>query len=263
MSVSVSKAGGTGETKPLRCLVYGASRRAKTTFAATAPNPVFLSVSSEGGERTLQVCFPWVDVININSTDKMKEAVEFIRFNHKARGWRTVVVDSLSFYVETFVAELARKKKIMTQQDWGALDLHVVKWLREELHGLPLHIIWICLEQQIKNDATGAIVRMEPMMPGKSASKLPASCDLVLYADNAQVKDPQGNLVTGLLFRTQTNENNVIAGGRFGNLFSEGWIHPHFAEVVQRIGPYIGETMDQYTQPTAPGDGATQQQIQN
>src|SRR3990172_12255791 len=91
MPVQVRRAGSDGP-RPLRALVYGASRRWKTSFCAGAPKPVFLSVASEGGDRTLQVCFPGVDIIQITSTEDMDAAVNLLCAEGPRRGWRTVIV---------------------------------------------------------------------------------------------------------------------------------------------------------------------------
>lgn len=231
---------------PIRVFVYGAPRRAKTYFAGTFPNPVVLSAGQEGGDRTLQG-LPNVTVARVNNRTDMAEAVRYIQQNHQARGWRTVVVDSATFYQDLVIGELTgatagKANAKMDQQLWGQLELHILKWLMPTLHALPLHVVWIALEKVEMNRATGAVIRIEPMLSGATAQKLPATTDLILYADQEAIQDATGTLQQTLVLRTQST-NRAIAGGRFTGAFASGYIYPHFTEVQRHVGHLIGEPM--------------------
>lgn len=246
--------------RPLTCFVYGAPRRAKTTFGGTFPSPVVLSIGVEGGDRTLQQ-LPGVTAVRINSRKDMEEAVRVIQLQHKQRGWQTVVVDSVTFYAELVMAEFSGLGKKGSEtfggkldfQDWGRLESHLCKWLMPTLHALPMHVVWIALEKQITNRETGTLVRTEPMLSGQTAQKLPACCDLIVYGDTMTVV-PQGGGAPyqAYIMRTAETGTRAMAGGRFGGAFSEGFIWPNFQAVADRIGPLIG------VQPQAPASAPNQ-----
>ncbi len=237
--------------RPLRCFIYGATRTGKTTFAGSWPKPVFLSAGNEGGDTTLRH-LPGVTVIPVNSSLEMKEAVAAIEQESRELryGWKTVVIDSATFYADIYISELTAKKGVMTQRDWGSLDIHLQKWLLPTLHRLPsMHIVWIALEQHVK-DGDGNILKTIPMLYGKTAEKLPATTDMILHAEQALVPGAEGKMVTKFLLRTRAWAG-AIAGDRFGNAFADGWIEPHFSYIAQRIGPYIGEPVPQPSSPNA------------
>jgi hypothetical protein len=227
--------------KPLHCFVYGPPRTGKTSLAASFPKPIFLSVGTEGGDATLR--FYDVHSILIRSKQDMKEAVDYIRAGAKNYGWRTVVIDSVTFYSDLIVQEITGGgERPMRQPDWGILDLHLQKWLLPSLHELPLHVVWIALEQALRGK-DGEVRGIEPMLYGKTAAKLPAACDLIVRTDVIQQR-VDGNIQNAYVMRTVPHDG-AAAGGRFGPAFAEGVLPAHFAIIAQRIGPVIGEALGQ------------------
>lgn len=223
--------------RPLRAFVYGPPRTGKTTYAGTWPSPIFLSAGNEGGDTTLRF-LPGVTIAKICSKADMEEAVKTIQQQHVQRGWQTVVVDSISFYADIFIAEVASKKGAMTQRDWGALDLHLQKWLLPTLHNLPLHVLWIALSQHKERGDSG-VFETQPMLYGKTATKLPAATDMIMYSSQSPIPGQNGKMESKFQLHTRSH-NNAIAGDRFGNAFADGVLDPHFQYIAQRIGSYIG-----------------------
>ena len=225
--------------KPLHTFVFGPLRSGKTSFAATFPKPIFLSAGNEGGDTTLR--FFDAEYIPINSSGDMKEAVAYVRANAPSRGWRTLVVDSITYYSDLYITELTKNgEKAMMQRDWGMLDLHLQKWLLPELRKLPMHVVWIAIEEDAKGNE-GQIIGAKPMLYGKTASKLPGSCDLIVRSQVSSTRNPKtGALDPNFFLRTVGSEGTAV-GGRFGPAFSEGMIPAHFNAIAARIGPYIGE----------------------
>jgi hypothetical protein len=224
--------------KPLHAFVYGPLRTGKTQFASTFPKPVFLSIGTEGGDTTLQFVAQDTQIISIRSQKDMQEAIEYIRLYGSKFGWQTIVVDSITYYSDLVVQELTQNgTKPMRQPDWGMLDLHLQKWLLPTLRLMPQHVVWIAIEQAQKGK-DGEIRGIEPMLYGKSASKLPGACDLILHSEVAQVR-VEGKLVPSYIMRTIPYDG-ATAGGRFGTAFASGQIPAHFAFIAQAIGKYIG-----------------------
>jgi hypothetical protein len=226
--------------RPLHTFVYGPLRSGKTSLAATFPKPIFLSSGTEGGDTSLR--FFDVDVIQINSLKDMKEAVAFIKANAAVRGWRTVVVDSVTYYADQVIQELTNSgEKPMNQRDWGMLDSHLQKWLLPTLRALPMHVVWIANEEPDKGDE-GKIVGYRPMLYGKTSSKLPGACDLIVRSHVQTARTPNGQYAAQFFLRTIPIDG-APAGGRFGNAFADGMIVSHFGAIAERIGPYIGEAV--------------------
>lgn len=251
-------AAGNQPRHPLTTMIYGASRLGKTWMAATWPSPLFLSAGLEHGDTTLTASFPHVPVARITSRRDMQEALAYIRAYDGKGVFETVVVDSATFYADIVVAELVKeaKNQQMGPKDWGKLDVEMLKMLMPTLHNLKAHVVWTALVQEIK-DEDGKILRILPMLYGKGADKLPATCDLILYMDLMQMLDPATKMYNPVPVARTSPHNNAIAGGRFGPVFREGWIRNHFFEIASRIGPYIGVVP---AQPQAPGAAAVQQQ---
>lgn len=229
--------------KPLHTFVYGALRTGKTTFASTFPKPIFLSAGNEGGDTTLRFCD--ADVIRITSVQDMKDAIPYVMANRQKQGWRTIVIDSLTYYADLFVQQTTKDgEKPMRTQDWGLLDLHLQKWLLPVLMHAPMHVVWIALEE-VEKGTEGEVRGYQPMLYGKTKAKLPGACDLIVRSIVSQVRENNGPLKAKYTLRTTTAEG-APAGGRFGPAFSDGVLPAHFGAIAQRIGPYIGEDPAQY-----------------
>ena len=251
----------TDKPRPLTCFVYGATRRAKTSLAASFPRPIVLSVGVEGGDRTLQL-YPDAEAIRIDTRKDAEAAMALIQQQHHPRGWQTVVIDSVTFLAEILIGEFSGVKLDvksdktygkMDQQAWGRLESWLTKWFMPTLHALPMHVVWVALERQVMDREAGTIVRTEPMIPGQASQKLPACCDLILYADTMSVI-PQGGGAPyqAYCMRTMETPGRAICGGRFGNAFPVGYIWPDFQYIAERIGPQIGHvpSLAQQVQPS-------------
>lgn len=228
--------------RPLHMFMYGPLRTGKTTYGATFPNPVFLSTKSEGGSMSLRGTN--VDVIEIGSTQDMKDAVAYIEANGKTKhNWRSVIVDPLTYYSDLFVQEASQNgTKVLQQRDWGLLDLHLQKWLLPKLRSLPYHVLWIANEDEVK-DTNGNISHYTPSLYGKSKVKFPGATDLIVRSAKRSVRNSQTNKMETEYFLKTVCTDDSPAGGRFGPIFSDGLLPMHFNAVIQRIGQFIGEEL--------------------
>lgn len=180
---------------------YGASRAGKTRFAATFPRPLFLSDNSEGGWETIRNMNPedWYEpdvTPRVWAMEKPEDIVKSIANvegicrgpltvngrHYKPGDIQTVVVDSLTFYSDTFLAHLTRTMKDM-RQVYQSLGSH----LREvmiRMHELPVNVVWICLEKGPPEDnpTQGA----GPLIPGQTKDKAPPRCDYLFYHRSLQ-----------------------------------------------------------------------------
>lgn len=235
--------------RPIRVMLYGVTRIGKTTAAASFPKPLFLSAGQEGGDTTLRA-FPEAKIIHINSSQQMLEAIEYLKRNPQI--CETVVIDSLTFYSDIVLGELGVKAgaKGLAPKDWGILDNHIVKHVSILMHQLRQHVVWIALENVMKDEERGAIHRIEPMLYGKQAQKMPAMTDMIIRMALHPVM--QDGRVSQVPIWQVSQYGNFLAGGRYGQAFPEGLLWPHFDALAERIGPYIGAQPSRQLPPPPP-----------
>jgi hypothetical protein len=94
---------------------------------------------------------------------------------------KTVVIDSLTFYNDLYLATLARlaaqgNRQPDMRQVYGALGQHL-RELRIRVHSLDTNVIWLCLAKtpDDSNPQGG------PMISGQQAQKFSAGCDYILF----------------------------------------------------------------------------------
>jgi hypothetical protein len=253
--------------------LFGAVGTWKTTWAGQWPKPIFLSVGPEGGDDAL-VQLPTLYGVqiprtyHITSPKMMVEKVERIARDYRAMDVNTVVIDSVTFYVDLWIAELMElryndpkiRERIekaggeatnMTMRDWGLLAMHV-RDLAMKLHKTPLNVIWIALEKEIKeNDeqrGTSRVVAVEPYVRGETYVKLPGMCKMIIHANKELRPDPNvmGRMFTQPIYYTSPNFLTKIVRHKYGTAFPEGRLidptHgdlPTFNAIWSRIGRFV------------------------
>ena len=153
------KAGAGPISNYLRVVVGGKPSSGKTSFAATAPAPLFFGDMSEGGFQTLDTMERdermrafWWDAKVAPVVWAMENMLEYRPALDKLRTmiaqkkcpFRTLVFDSLSIYGKRVLRELRTgDPKRDGRQNYGDLE-YSIDWLVSEIHTLPLHVIWLC-----------------------------------------------------------------------------------------------------------------------
>jgi hypothetical protein len=254
--------GTTARRKGVTVFLYGLLGTIKTTWAGTWPSPVFLSAGQEGGDDSLEL-LPTLwgvnppPVYHIDSTRKMRDKVNYIAQAYKAYGWKTVVIDSASFYLDIYIREVvlayqrAGKDPQMQTRDWGFLENHICKEIAQTLHNTELNVIWIALAKEkfskASKDGDRFVEGIVPLMSGAAATKLPAMCKLVIFADKQMMPGKDGNMVSAPIYRTSpTLMTKDLVRHKYGNTFHEGHLvdpeygtWPTFRAIDQRIGQFI------------------------
>lgn len=164
---------------------YGDTRTGKTRWAATWPKPVFLSEASEGGWSTIEVMpseafhDPEVKplIYAMDTITDINDAIaNLVPQLIKAGKCQTVVLDSLTFVTDLFLARLSESKD--PRQDYQALQSYL-RALRVNLHALPVNVLWLGLVQA--PDAEKGLPGLPLMAGSKNAPRFVAGCDNVLY----------------------------------------------------------------------------------
>lgn len=174
------------EPPQLTVLSYGPSRSGKTWFGATFPDPLFLSDKVEGGYVTIQGMPkeefydkpPVIEVVSCAA--EMRSAIERYKPDIAAGRFKTVLVDSLTFYAESFVTEM-ESKFTNGQQFWGVYSKHI-GWLQNNLHATGANVVWLALPRDGEDGKMGG-----PLLQGRQKELVPARCNTMIYHRSKQV----------------------------------------------------------------------------
>ena len=230
--------------------VFGDYKTWKTTIAGTFPGVLFLSCQMEGGDRSLlqlPKIYPGVPVPPvwpIKSPTDMQQAVLWIERDARRQGFCTIVIDSLSYYIDLWISDLMEQRKRslpkglestdavqMRKPDWGALESHICKEVAKRLHSTGLNVIWTCTEKKLmrqnEKDQTQDIVGLTPRVVGGS-EKVIGMCSIMAHAARQLVPDQKnmGRAVHDVIWWLQPGFLTSGIGHRFGLSFPEGRLVP-------------------------------------
>ena len=223
------------ENSYIKALIYGPSGAGKTTFAATAPKPIF--ASSEKGLMSIRHLAP--QFAEINSLQDLKDLYSFLK--NEKHEFETVVIDSITEINDIIKTEIeTRNKRNMQLQDWGILQKEIKDILRK-FRDLPMHIIFLAQETTEKDEEK--IVKYLPSLNGKSATEIAYYMDTVGYC----FIDKLGNRKIGTMPNEKyltKDRTNVIDGGENQN-FSE-WVEAMKKGIA--VTPTTPEKTDEKTE---------------
>jgi hypothetical protein len=241
----------------IRALVLGRPSSGKTHFAATAPDPLFISDAAEGGYKMLYEMDPiywWnpkkapaVWVVDNIFADMPKILAELEQMAQaKQFPFKTIVFDPVSIYTDRFIAEeLLREPGKDNRQVYGNLANHL-RAIVLRFHAMPAHVFWLSHLKPAEGDNNGAAIA------GQMGEKFPALCDFkwLTNVNTVPGKPPQFELRT-LPFRSWT-----FLGGR-GKRLPDPMV-PSFKCVAEVLG-----VQDKPLGPAVPGfpDGCSYAQF--
>ncbi len=189
----------------LACLFYGELGSGKTTIASTFPSPLFLLPPGEGSELTLKgLDYPFIrlgkkpdgsptayraHVSNVlDELDRRHARMRELLAKGDEAGaneafpWMTIVLESLSHWNDALVEDITEGgKEQMDQRRWGFVRSHF-QHLHAMLRRWEAHAVYLSISGY-KEDEKGKIVIGQPGISGKTATALPASCDIVGYCE--------------------------------------------------------------------------------
>ena len=111
MAISLDSLRKGGINKPPRVTIYGTEGIGKTTFAASAPNPVFLDV--EDGRQSVAESMGW----KISSFDEAMEAIGVLYTED--HDYKTVVIDSLDWLERLIWEKVSKDQNVKSIEDIG------------------------------------------------------------------------------------------------------------------------------------------------
>jgi len=207
----------TESAKYLKMLVYGFPKVGKTTFAGTAPNPLFIAVepgivtlvkNEENRERFKNV--RWIGCKNIEALNVITQSLRAGQVPDR----ETVVLDTLSefedkvlqSYMNKVVAD--GKKDNLWNPEWPEYKA-VTGMLKQailELRDLPRHVVVLCHLRDDPDKSRGGMNVYRPDLMPKLGNSLTAMFNLVGYMFKEDVNgqpvvkmrvEPTPNIVAG------------------------------------------------------------------
>ena len=205
-------------------LIYGAAKSGKTTFAGTAPRPLFLSDGSEHGYESLReenwnndetpLFEPGIRPIvwTIDKETDFSEAIEKARPLVEAGVIQSVWIDSLTFFADlVFNSILTSQAKPDTRKAYGDLNVRLRNY-RLKVASLQVTHGWIAHAKEAEHLEDGRTIPGGPMIPGQQAVKFVGAVDFVWYT---RVEQPTPN--SALRFDVHTRRwGYYIAANRLG-----------------------------------------------
>jgi hypothetical protein len=244
-------AGDQSGTKYRTFCCYGNTRCGKTQFAATFPNPVFISDMSERGWVTLEnmnvedfyhadreiIVMPVGDQVQV--TIAMSHVEQWVRQGY----FDTVVFDSLTFYAESWFNDqhqkMLRTGSVDTRSLYGAMAQHLSN-LRTQVHKWPCNVVWTALATPPEDKSEGG-----PMLSGKSKYRFAAGCDHIFYHHKYQhvFQDAPGEDGTApppyeaTVFEAVTrNFPGYVVGGRDNGKIPDRVHYPTYRQIAECLG---------------------------
>lgn len=159
----------------IKALIFWKPGSGKTTFASTAPKPIFLS--AEAGLLSIADKAP--DAIIVKTLKDLQDAHDYLKT--QKHDYQTVIIDSITEINEIIKAEIERKNnRAIRRDDWGEVSTKIKRVIRD-FRDLPMHCIFLAQESIERDEDT--VVRIYPSLNGKSATEIAAACDVVGYLD--------------------------------------------------------------------------------
>lgn len=168
-------------TYPLRLLLYGPSGSGKTYLAMQAElvedmRPALLLSGDRGHATARRIGIQTALIDTAKDLDMILAAIK----GGKLDVFKTVIIDGLSQFYDSVV--LGQSGGEVPQiQDWLRASFDVKGYVRD-LVRMERNVIVTCLDQHLKEEASGTIWRA-PLVPGKQAWRLAEAFDIVGHVE--------------------------------------------------------------------------------
>jgi hypothetical protein len=173
------------QDKPIRVILYGVEGVGKSTFAAQAPNPVFLC--AEDGTSHL-------DVARFPSPNSWTEVLEAIRvLTHEDHSFKTLVIDTLDWLEPLCWAHVCQHHGKQSIEDFGYGKGYVIaleQWrqflgrLDTLVRSRQMHVVMVAhgTVRRVDDPQTGPFDRYRMKLHDKTSDVMREWVDAVLFA---------------------------------------------------------------------------------
>lgn len=172
--------------RPFRICVYGPGGIGKSTFAAQAPNPIFIPIE-EGTDEIETNRFPQPD-----NWEEVKDALRILlKDKHE---YQTLVIDTLDALEQLIWVEVCRKynKSTIEEFDYFKGHAHATKWWRELLkildvlrdkRGMNTILLAHSQVKKLKNPGGADYDKYQLPLYKEAAAEVRHWCDALLFAN--------------------------------------------------------------------------------
>ncbi len=230
-------------------LSYGDTRTGKTRFAATFPNTVVIADAGERGWDTI-IHMPTGEfyhpgkaplVLPVRDQAEMSAALTVVEGWVKAGLVDTVVIDSITFYAESWLQNTKRlfKGEPDNYALYGGLLDHLA-FIRKLVHGWPCNVVWLALAAPPENKPKR---QGGPLLPGQSRDRFPPACQYCFYHlvwdATGDVEQPDGSMAkqSWLVYEARTQRwEDYLAGGRDNGRLPDPLHYPTYRMIAEHLG---------------------------
>ena len=172
----------TSKESPPRLLIYGDGGLGKTTFAASAPNPIFIRTEDGMGKLTNIPCFP----VAKNYNDVWEALHALIKEDHE---FKTVILDScdwLAPHVQNYMIENFEKNDLAYGKDKNILLScweRILKRFDYLRLNKKMNVIFICHQEKQTIDCPrfGSYSNYQLKLPENVSKKIKEWVDVGMY----------------------------------------------------------------------------------
>lgn len=171
--------------------LIGETGGGKTTAAATFPKPYFIVPKNEQSIITLMgQDVDYIEVVGKKgkppATYGLEDVLSELEVLYNASPddfpYDTIVIESLSHYLDLVVEDLTRGSKLdMDWSKWGVLSGHL-RNVQARLRNLDVHVVFTSLAE-FKGGGDNGQSKGEPLMQGRMKKLLPAACDIIGFCE--------------------------------------------------------------------------------
>lgn len=241
MKLKIQKLREAVSRQGINLLAYGPPGTGKTHLVGTLPESMnVLVLNADQGLRTLAEVRPDLDVVPIESINDMNEALDALDKGGLVSEYDVVVVDSLSEYAQTVLAEVLPQHK-NGMQAYGELGRTVAAAV-SRLKRMPVHILATASEGMMQDD--DSVIFRAPDFPGKmlthGSSAVAHAFDYVfqMRVKRVPARDENGKRIEGKsvikhVMRTAAEPGYVIKSRTAG---LDPWHRPDMVELFETLG---------------------------
>ena len=145
MAIQIKKYSPTSHK--LKALIYGNAKTWKTTFAGTAPRPLFICAEN----WLLSIASKAPDFVEVKTLQELKDLYK--RLKETKPDYDTIVIDSLSEISKIIKDNLTNQgSKQMILRDWGVFSEEMMQAVRQIVN-LPYHVVCIVHTKEVLDEA--------------------------------------------------------------------------------------------------------------
>ena len=131
----------------LKALIYWNAKTWKTTFAGTAPRPLFICAEN----WLLSIASKAPDFVEVKTLQELKDLYK--RLKETKPDYDTIVIDSLSEISKIIKDNLTNQgSKQMILRDWGVFSEEMMQAVRQIVN-LPYHVVCIVHTKEVLDEA--------------------------------------------------------------------------------------------------------------